>query len=192
MAPPPPRSFLNSKSGFTMIELLCVIIIVGALTASAMPNFLDFRKEARLAVVRMSLNTMRMGIKNAKQQILLRCGAPLDAYLSHNVINGNTLVTGTDWAGPPGSGTCPTTIPVEERKLWTGFTGAPAVLPNPFHPTSPRLLRSTGFSIIWTGCSCAQTGSTGGIGVIGTNAWVHNRETNIICAGTDVAGECDL
>ncbi len=65
---------MASKRGFTMIELLMVIAIVAILGATALPQFLDFRNEARASMVRKSLASMRVAIKNAMHQARLRCG----------------------------------------------------------------------------------------------------------------------
>lgn len=40
----------RKKNGFTMIELIAVIVILGILAAAAVPKFLDARKEAEEAV----------------------------------------------------------------------------------------------------------------------------------------------
>lgn len=62
-------------SGFTMIELLMVITLVAILGSMALPQFLDFRNEARMASIRHNLSALRSELKNQYQQALLRCGA---------------------------------------------------------------------------------------------------------------------
>lgn len=57
-----------------MIELLMVIILVGVLSAVALPQFLDFRKEGKASALRQSLNSLRVAYKNQTQQAVLRCG----------------------------------------------------------------------------------------------------------------------
>lgn len=66
-----------------MIELMMVIVIIAILGAAAIPQFLDFRNEAKAAAVRQMLATMRVGIKNQMQQARLKCGSGGDPnYMS--------------------------------------------------------------------------------------------------------------
>lgn len=52
---------MNKQSGFTLVELVMVIVILGVLAATALPKFVDMGGDARVAVMKGVEGAMRGG-----------------------------------------------------------------------------------------------------------------------------------
>ena len=56
---------MKKSSGFTLIELVVVIVILGILAATAAPKFMDLQKDARIS----ALNGLMGALKNANSMV---------------------------------------------------------------------------------------------------------------------------
>ncbi|MBN2815373.1 MAG: type II secretion system protein [Campylobacterales bacterium] len=61
----------NKKSAFTMIELVFVIVVLGILSAVAIPRFAATRTDAHIAKFRSDVSSVRSGIATERQSRLL-------------------------------------------------------------------------------------------------------------------------
>jgi MSHA pilin protein MshA len=62
----------KTQGGFTLIELVIVIVILGLLAATALPRFVNLTSEARLASVNGVAGGLRSGVSLVKAHVLVK------------------------------------------------------------------------------------------------------------------------
>jgi prepilin-type N-terminal cleavage/methylation domain-containing protein len=83
----------NGKAGFTLVEIMIVVAIIGLLAAIAIPNFVRARESAQLNSV---ANNLRI-LEGAKEQYALEnklgTGDPVTLANLHPYLKGGVMVT---------------------------------------------------------------------------------------------------
>ena len=118
---------LQCNRGFTMIELLMVILLVAVLGAVALPQFLDFRSEGKRAAAQSIMQAVMAGVKMQKAQMILRCGRGVNDGVMLQSVAAN------DITGSPGANCTTAQIPrASDRKI----VASPSISANPYNGSS--------------------------------------------------------
>jgi len=122
-----------------------VILVIGVLAAVAIPQFVDFRTEAKNAATHSELGALRTAIATQISQMVLRCSAANGTLPTAAQINANDIITG----GAPCTGAMVTNV---NERLFVA-NGIPA------NPWSGSAAASTTAVAACAGTGCAHDGT---------------------------------
>lgn len=67
------RNMLKNEKGFTLIEIIAVIIIMGILAAVAVPKFFSMQEDAKMAAIKGGLSEAASRFNHAYARFILDC-----------------------------------------------------------------------------------------------------------------------
>ncbi|QFR48533.1 type II secretion system protein [Sulfurimonas lithotrophica] len=95
----------TKKNGFTMIEMVFVIVVLGILAAIAVPRFAVTRTDAQISKGRSDIASIRSGIINERQTRIIQGDSSWISDINLDLNNTSTLFGGVLMYGIPSEDT---------------------------------------------------------------------------------------
>ena len=179
---------LKGQKGFTLIELMIVVAIIGILAAIAIPNFLTYQLKSRQAEAKTNLQA----IKTSEVSFQAERGCYIGIRVEAGQVAAAANVKTAPW--PWGIGALPTPAPVQ----WCtavggtflgnfsdiGFKATGNV--NYVYGIDATTLGAPGLYTVLTSCPVAIAGTTA-TGALGNNNFVAMAQSNLDGDGAPVS-----
>ena len=152
----------NKQSGFTLVELVVVILILGILSATALPRFMNINDQAHQAGVAGAAGGFGAGVALARAQWIANQEAPGEDTVANfgaddvAVSTSNAGTTQTGW--PTGTGTADTIAAGSHAQcagLWTGIMQNPPTI-----AASPDTTQDYTATAVALGCNFTYNNDT--------------------------------
>ena len=118
--------YIKKRKAFTMLELTFVIVVIGILSAIAIPKFAVTRDDAVVSKARSTVAALRSALATERQKNILKGefaridGAKLEGLIEYGLGSGWTRSGDTFTFSDTNVGSCAFTIPSDKNKLTKG------------------------------------------------------------------------
>ena len=168
------KNKLGNSKGFTLVELIMVIMIVAILAAVGIPQFQNYKAEAKVAATKHLLGVIRTAINAQAIQLQFRCGAAAGTFPTYAaVLAGTTIGNGC---------TTPAQVPTAAEGRILADVNFPAM---PYSPTGSNVVLDChdagGLASCVRGTGCAVAGGV-------SEQWCYNNVTGDFWADSATAG----